>query len=209
MSKSQEPIKNWQDTENIRIFDREIEYRKVYRPVRYPRLEFKSRDLVVILPRGYRKEKELLIRHQKWIFQKSAFIARVLKKSKELHLDFSTDLSEFKEKSSCIIEEYAEELKVKIAKITFRKMKSKWGSCRGDGHITVNSLLRLLPEKLVRYILFHEVLHRVERRHNQKFYGIIKSKFGDIKAMEENLLAYWFLLEKHFFKGGEAFKTTP
>ncbi|NOZ64140.1 MAG: M48 family metallopeptidase [Caldiserica bacterium] len=187
--------------ENIKIFGQEIEYQKVYRPVKYPRLEFKSNNLVVILPRGYRKEKELLIRHQKWISQKRAFITRVLKKSAGLHLDLSADLSEFKEKSSCIIEEYAEELQVSIGKITFRKMKSKWGSCRGDGHITVNSLLRFLPEKLVRYILFHEVLHRMERRHNQKFYGMVKSKFGDIKATEENLLAYYFLLEKHFFRG--------
>jgi len=183
--------------ERIEIGDREIQYRKVYRNVRYARLEFKRKELFVILPKGYNKEEEFIRNHQRWILKTFLFYDRIIAESKKLSLNSEADCDEFKWKSCEAIEEFSNELNVKINKVVFRKLKSKWGSCGSDGKIIVNTLLRFLPEEFIKYILFHEVAHRVVRRHNKKFYDIIKSKFGDIKDLEKQLTTYWFLLEEY------------
>ncbi len=184
--------------EKVIIQNKEICYEKVYRNVRYARLEFKKKELFVVLPKGYKKEEEFIRSHQRWILKTILFYDRIIEESKKLSLNLKADVEEFKSESCRIIGEFSEDLNVgEINKIVFRKLKSKWGSCGSDGKITVNNLLRFLPEELMRYILFHEVAHRIVRKHNKKFYDIIKGKFENMKRLNEQLTTYWFLLEEY------------
>jgi len=81
-----------------------------------------------------------------------------------------------------------------IHKIYFRRMKTKWASCSLKGNLTVNTLMKYLPEELIRYVIFHETAHLIERRHNDRFWGIISQKFGNYEKMEQDLFSYWFLI---------------
>ncbi len=38
-----------------------------------------------------------------------------------------------------------------------------------NGNLTVNTLLRYLPQNLIEYVTYHETVHALERRHSEKF----------------------------------------
>jgi hypothetical protein len=76
-------------------------------------------------------------------------------------------------------------------------MKTKWASCSKNDNLTINALLKYVPEDLIEYIIFHETAHTRERRHNDAFWKIIHTKFKDPETKEKSLLTYWFLIQKN------------
>ena len=75
-------------------------------------------------------------------------------------------------------------------------MKTKWASYSQKGNLTINALLKYLPERLVRYVVFHEMIHSIEKRHNENFWKIITKKYINYEEMEKALLMYWFLIQR-------------
>lgn len=57
-----------------------LPYRVEQRSVRYPRLEFKTDELLVILPKGWKDEAPLLEEKKDWIFKKHSEIKGALEK---------------------------------------------------------------------------------------------------------------------------------
>ena len=175
----------------VKIFNSRIDYSVEYRNVKYPRLEFRTGDLILILPENYKDEKGLLKKHEKWIFRKQKAIESALKLSKKKNLDRKS-LEETKK----IISKFCLENKEKINKISFRNMKSKWASCSKNGTLTFNKNLRFLPKNLIKYVVFHEITHLKEKKHNPKFWKLISREFKNYKAKEKDLFIYWFLIQK-------------
>jgi len=64
-----------------------------------------------------------------------------------------------------------------------------------EGNITINTTLKYLPENLIEYVIFHEMAHFIERKHNKHFWNIISKKFKNYKKLEKDLLIYWFLIQ--------------
>ena len=99
-----------------------------------------------------------------------------------------------------LVSRYAEtaqkELNTKINKIYFKKMKTKWASHSQNNNLTINTLLKYLPEDLISYIIYHETAHNIERKHNENFWNLINRKHPDYQTKEKNLLTYWFLIQK-------------
>lgn len=52
-----------------------------------------------------------------------------------------------------------------------------------------------LPEKIIKYVVFHEMTHIKERKHNHNFWQNVIKEFPNYKKMEISLLEYWFYLE--------------
>ncbi len=51
-----------------------------------------------------------------------------------------------------------------------KKMKTKWGSCNTDAkRIWLNLELAKKPPECLEYILVHELIHLLERKHNERF----------------------------------------
>ena len=91
---------------------------------------------------------------------------------------------------------YREVLKVRIAELSsvwereigvtatyfgVKKMKTKWGSCNIQAkRIWLNLELAKKPPECLEYILVHELVHLLERNHNEQF-----------KAHMDNLLTNW------------------
>lgn len=180
----------------IRIFDKEIKYKKIYRNVKYARFEFKTGNLHIILPRNTSDEIKLIKKHQKWIYKKASFIERVVSDSKKLKLNLKRNMSEFRREIKQMVQDSARNIGVSINSVAFRKMRTKLGSCSCRGELTINSLLRFLPEQLIEYIVFHEVLHRIHRNHGFRFRTAMEQKFPERQKLEEELLAYWFLVKR-------------
>jgi len=173
-----------------------LKYKVSYRNIKYPRLEYKTGTLTLILPKDYKDETTLIQKHKEWINKKEEIINKALEEAKEKNLNLTRTKEELKTLTYTIVKKYREEFKFKVNKIFFRRMKTKWASYSPKGNLTINTLLKHLPEKLIEYVIFHELTHSLEKRHNERFFKIISKKFGDYQRKEKDLLIYWFLLHQ-------------
>ncbi len=72
-----------------------------------------------------------------------------------------------------------------------KKMKTRWGSCNTrDRRVWINmALIRLAPCYL-EYVLVHELVHLLERYHNQRFYGFMDQFLPQWKRLKVELNQY-------------------
>jgi len=186
----------------IKIRDKLVEYNTSYRNVKFPRLEFRTGKLKIILPLDFNNEETIIEKHIDWIYKKQKQIDKAHEKMSEIQLNNNRSIKDLKKFISKKVENFSKELNVKINKIIVRKMISKWGSMSSKKNITLNSYLRFLPEKLVEYIIYHELVHLIERKHNKKFWTIIEKKYKNYQNYEKDLFNYWLLVQE-YRKGGE------
>jgi hypothetical protein len=66
-------------------------------------------------------------------------------------------------------------------KIKINSSKGRWGSCSVRKDINFSLFLLLLPEKLIDYVVLHELAHTVEMNHSVKFWALL-DRFCEGKA---------------------------
>lgn len=189
--------------EKVKIYDLAISYEKIYRNVKYPRLEFKTGKLRLILQKNYKDDKykvdKILERHKNWIYNNAKAIEDAKDYAKNNAMTNLTEKRSIRKLRAIVnfyIGKFSDGTKQDVTYIRFRKMRSKWGSCSTKGGLTFNTCLKYLPEELIQYVVFHEVLHLKERKHSKKFWEIIEEKFKNHNCYEKEMLAYWFLMKK-------------
>ena len=65
-------------------------------------------------------------------------------------------------------------LEIRAAAFGIRKMKTKWGACSVDARrIWLNLELAKKPGQCLEYIVVHELVHLIERHHNDSFIAIL------------------------------------
>lgn len=178
----------------IKVSDYEVSYDVSRRDVKYPRLEFKTGDLVLVLPRAARNEEEIIRRHIRWIRRKSDFIKRTLGAAGGDNRSYPRGDEEFRSVVTSAVEKSSDELGSKPLGTYFRAMRSKWASMSARGNLTINTLMRRLPARLISYVVYHEIAHLKERKHNDNFRRIIERKYKNRQIMEKDLFKYWFLV---------------
>ena len=63
---------------------------------------------------------------------------------------------------------------VTVADVRIRKMKTLWGSCNIEaGRIWLNLELIKKPTSCLEYVLVHEMVHLLERKHNARFQALM------------------------------------
>lgn len=77
---------------------------------------------------------------------------------------------QLKKQIPAIIEKWEAILKVKVSDWQVKQMKTKWGSCNIEKkRLWVNLELAKKPEHCLEYIIVHEMVHLLERHHNERF----------------------------------------
>jgi len=173
------------------------EYAVIYRNIKYPRLEYKTGVLTLILPKTHKDPEQILQKYQRWIKRKQQIIEKAIEEAKNKTMTLNRTYGELRALANTLVETYQKELNTKINKIILRKMKTKWASHSKNNNLTINTLTKYLPQELIEYIIYHETAHAIERKHNQNFWSIIAKKFPDYKTKEKDLLTYWFIIQKH------------
>ena len=74
---------------------------------------------------------------------------------------------------------YAPKIGVTYGRITIRNQRSKWGSCSAKGNLNFNCLLMLTPPEVIDSVVVHELCHRKEMNHSDRFYAEVLRVFPD------------------------------
>jgi len=167
-------------------------YEVSYRDIQYPRVELKTGKLIFILPFGYSPD-AFYEKHSGWIYKKINFIKGCLDSAKDKVLTDRSD-GEFKRLIFDAIEKVSLNLKIEIGRVYFRKMRTKWASLSAVKNLTVNSFMKYLPQRLIEYIIFHEIVHVIEKKHNNRFWEIIEKRYKNYQGLERELFEYWFII---------------
>jgi predicted metal-dependent hydrolase len=173
------------------------EYTVEYRNVKHPRCEFKTGTLLIVLPKKGWTPEQVLGKYREWIKRKQTTINTAVQQANGTALIKDRTDKELISLVNHYVEAAQKDLNTRINKIYFRKMTTKWASHSQNNNLTINSLLRLLPDDLISYIIFHEIVHNLERKHNNNFWALVSKRFPNHNEKEKDLLMYWFLIEKN------------
>jgi predicted metal-dependent hydrolase len=114
---------------------------------------------------------------------------RIDRKFKEIHMYIRANTSiekrtevmeewyryELKQKLPELIEKWEKIIGVKAYEYGIRKMRTKWGSCNIEAkRIWLNLELAKKPIECTEYIIVHELVHLIERKHNDRFKSLLK-----------------------------------
>jgi hypothetical protein len=170
------------------------EIKIIERKVKYPRLELKTGLPVLIMPRNANLDPVIIVnRHKKWLRRKMEFIENIKNKYKN-HKIYKRSDDNLNDIIKKFVDEFIDIVKVEPEKIHFRYMKTKWGSCSRRKRVCFNLALKHLPASLIRYVVFHEMMHLIIPNHSKSFWLYIKTRFRKPQKYEEMLYGYWFLV---------------
>ncbi len=73
----------------------------------------------------------------------------------------------------------AEAVGRRVAGLVVRDQRSRWGSCTSDGRLAFSWRLVLAPERVLTYVVAHEVAHLVEMNHSPAFWRVVHRLMPD------------------------------
>lgn len=84
-------------------------------------------------------------------------------------------------------------------KIYIRNQRRRWASCSSDRNLSFNLKMASLPENLIEYVVYHELMHFRVKRHNSDFYRLISERYGDYRSIRKKLNSYFIGLSGNRF----------
>ncbi len=80
------------------------------------------------------------------------------------------------------IDHYAAQLGKEVNALRWRDPKTRWGSCDSNGVIMLSWRLIMAPDEIFDYVIAHEVAHRVEMNHSDRYWAVVDRIYPDHKA---------------------------
>jgi len=74
---------------------------------------------------------------------------------------------------------FARRIGQRVARVTVRDSKGRWGSCSHRGRLSFSWRLILAPEWVLDYVIAHEVAHLVEMNHGPRFWRLVERLYPD------------------------------
>ena len=86
------------------------------------------------------------------------------------------------------IEKWEEVMKVKVNNFGIKLMKTRWGTCNvRDKKIWINLELAKKNPRCIEYVVIHEMVHLIERSHNDIFKGYMSKFLPNWKSIKDEL----------------------
>jgi len=151
------------------------------------------RGVRVAIPRrtAFKAALEFVYKKEKWIKKHLAKI-REYERQKEISdkIFLSTDKAEARRKITGRLDELARRHGFTYNKVSIRNQRTRWGSCSGQGNISLNMKLVALPPDLFDYVIFHELVHTRIHNHSKKFWKELDKYAGNGKVKAKRLVEY-------------------
>lgn len=71
-----------------------------------------------------------------------------------------------------------------------RYMRSQWGSCSASGKLSLNTHLVKTPQRLIEYVVLHELCHLEHHNHGPQFHALVTRYMPDWRARSSELNKY-------------------
>tara|TARA_B100000524_G_scaffold172557_1_gene88395 strand:+ start:92 stop:808 length:717 start_codon:yes stop_codon:yes gene_type:complete len=88
------------------------------------------------------------------------------------------------------INELANQFNLKFHKISVRNTKSRWGSCSYNNNISLSLHLMRIPDKLIDYVILHELTHTIVKNHSSVFWETLEKVCKNSKQLDRELKNY-------------------
>ncbi len=151
-------------------------------------LEIKKDGAVLVRAPFFVSENQIedfVLKHQKWI---ESHKLKVLKQSEVLKSQPPLTQEELnrlfllaKEVIPQRVRYYADVINVKPNRISFRRQKTRWGSCSAKGNLNFNCLLMLAPLEVIDSVVVHELCHLKQMNHSKNFYKEVLKAYPEYK----------------------------
>ncbi len=92
------------------------------------------------------------------------------------------------------VEKFAHQMQLFPSRVSFRKAKTRWGSCSSKNSISLNIALTALPRYLSDYIIIHELAHIKEKNHSKAFWALVAKYYPNHKEAREELKKFATIL---------------
>ena len=83
------------------------------------------------------------------------------------------------------VRRYLPAVGVTCGRVTIRNQRSRWGSCSAKGNLNFNCLLMLAPEYVRDYVVVHELCHRLEMNHSDRFWAEVARVMPDYREAKD------------------------
>ena len=128
---------------------------------------------------------------RKFVNSKSTWIEKHLTNRVPRNEEKLTDseLKELRERTRILVTErvryFAPLVGVTYNQIAIRAQRTRWGSCSSKGNLNFNCLLGLVPSAVLDYVVVHELCHRKELNHSDRFWNEVSRILPDYKARKQ------------------------
>lgn len=134
--------------------------------------------------------REFIEGHADWILKKRKLVLSRDNCPDIVYLPEVTEESD-RERIRTFIEEkvahYASVMGVSYGRITMRNQKTRWGSCSSEGNLNFNCRLLFVPDRIVDYVVIHELAHRRFMNHSKSFWMEVEKYMPDYRQQRKML----------------------
>ena len=183
-----------------KIRDKTLKFAVKYKKVKYIHYKLYEDRLRLVLPKSYKDTVNSALKmKEKWLYKQlvknEEYMTKLDSECRDISLLNRTE-NQLRTLCAGYIEKYSRQLDVRVNRLQYRDMTTKWGSCSIRSNITLSKLLAYLPDYLVAYVVYHELAHLIVLDHNDAFFEIIKKEFPDYKELDKELERYNYLIGK-------------
>lgn len=161
---------------------------------RHLRITVSPGSVRVSVPRGVSLDagRAFVLARQQWIQKHVARIKQREQAHEELLRDLPpiTDVNSARDKIIARCEQLSHKTGLSYTRLTIRNQKTRWGSCSSAGTISLNIKLARLPDKLLDYVILHELVHTRIKGHGKAFWDELDTYVGDAKSLRLELRQY-------------------
>jgi len=87
-----------------------------------------------------------------------------------------------------LITKWENKLKVKTSYWGIKQMKTRWGTCNYKrARILINLELAKKPLSCVEYVVVHELIHLIEKKHSERFVSLMTKALPKWKSLKDEL----------------------